>query len=78
MRKRPTVAALQKLCSNFNAAYPVGTRVILIMDTGIARTVVDSPAHVLGGHSAVAWFEGVRGAYSIENNRVTKDEDHAS
>jgi hypothetical protein len=61
---------LTKLVNTFNALYPVGTPVILRTDSGEVETTVAGPAQVLGGHSAVAWFAGVSGAYSIEDRRV--------
>ena len=66
----PTKAALQKIVDRFNRAFPPGTKVILRKDSGEVETVVSSAANILGGHSAVAWFEGASGAYSIEDNRV--------
>lgn len=69
-RKQPTVAQLQKLVNKFNRRYPVGTPVVLCKDSGEVNTKVRAPAEVMQGHSAVAWFEGVSGAYSIENDRV--------
>lgn len=63
-------AQLQSLVDRFNRAYPVGTEVILRKDTGEIVTRVSAAAMVLSNHSAVAWFEGVSGAYSIEDGRV--------
>ena len=68
-RKR-TEKALAAIVEHFNRCYPVGTRVILRKDTGEVETSVRYPAQVLSGHSAVAWFDGVSGAYSIEDERV--------
>jgi hypothetical protein len=70
MRKGPSLKTLLQIVERFNQDYPVGTPVMLKKDTGIVETVVDAPAEVLGGHSAVGWFRGVRGCYSIENGRV--------
>lgn len=63
-RKRIT-ASLEAAVKDFNERFPVGTAVVLRKDTETIRTVVEHPAEILGGHSAVAWFQGVRGAYSI-------------
>jgi hypothetical protein len=60
---------LQKIITEFNTAYPVGTDVILRKDSGEIETRVRDHARELCG-SAVAWFVGVSGAYSIEDNRV--------
>lgn len=73
MRKRPSIAELSKIVEEFNRDFPVGTNVILKKDTGVVETVVESPAEILGGHSAVGWFRGVRGCYSIEGGRVWMD-----
>lgn len=70
MRKGPSLKTLLQIVERFNQDYPVGTPVMLKKDTGIVETVVEAPAEVLGGHSAVGWFRGVRGCYSIENGRV--------
>lgn len=64
-RKRIT-AALEAIVSDFNNRFPVGSAVMLQKDTETIRTVVEHPAEILGGHSAVAWFAGVRGAYAID------------
>lgn len=70
MRKGPSLKTLLQIVERFNRDFPVGTPVMLRKDTGIVETVVEAPAEVLGGHSAVGWFRGVRGAYSIENGRA--------
>jgi len=70
MRRGPTLKTLQKVVDKFNAEYPVGTKVILRKDSGEVDTEVRAPAEVLEGHSAVGWFVGVSGCYSIEDNRV--------
>ena len=49
----------------FNVDFPVGSKVRLRMDSGEVDTCVAAPAILLGGHSPVAFFDGVRGAYSI-------------
>jgi hypothetical protein len=70
MFRPPSKAKLEKLVNDFNASFPVGTRVVLRKDSGEVVTTVGSPAYMLGGHSPVAMFDGVSGAYSIEDNRV--------
>ncbi len=70
MAKKST-KQLQKIVDGFNETFPVGTEVLLRKDTEVVRTVVEAPAEILGGHSAVGWFRGVRGCYSIENGRVS-------
>jgi hypothetical protein len=71
IRRPPSAAQLQKIVDRFNHDFPVGTVVVLRKDTGNFRTKVRHPAYIMGGHSAVAFFEGVSGAYSIENDRVS-------
>ncbi len=57
----------------FNETCPVGTAGHLLRDNGQAvPTIVESPAHLLGGHIAVARFQGLRGFFSIE--RFIKEE----
>jgi len=66
MTKAPSIKKLQAEVDRFNRAYPTGTRVILKNDLGIeTETRVRHPAQILDGHSAVAWFDGVSGVYSI-------------
>lgn len=66
MKKRPHAEQLQRTVDKFNARFPVGSEVILRTDTGEVETKVISEAMVLGGHTAVGWFEGVAGCYAIE------------
>ena len=68
--KPPKQSDLQRLVDDFNTRYPVGSQVILRTDSGERDTRVIHAAEVMGGHSAVAWFDGIRGAYSIEDDRV--------
>jgi hypothetical protein len=74
MKKGPSLKTLIQIVDRFNKDFPVGTAVMLKKDNGIVETVVESPAQVLGGHSAVGWFRGVRGCYSIEGGRVWMSE----
>jgi hypothetical protein len=70
MRRGPTLKTLEGIVNKFNSAFPVGTKVVLRKDSGEVETEVRAPAEVLQGHSAVGWFVGVSGCYSIEDNRV--------
>lgn len=70
MRRGPTMKTLERIVERFNRDYPVGSECVLRKDSGAVTTRVAAPAFVLSGHSAVAFFEGVRGAYSIEDSRV--------
>lgn len=69
--RRPSKAKLERIVELFNTRFPVGAEVLLRKDSGVIETRVREPAFLLSGHSAVAFFEGVSGAYSIEDNRVT-------
>ena len=62
--------ALLEIIELFNAAFPVGTPCILRRGSGAVETRVRGPAELLSGHSAVAWFDLVTGAYSTEDSRV--------
>ncbi len=64
--KRRNQFDLLKIVNEFNSRYPVGTAVILRKDFGEVATKVRGVAVVLGGHSAVAFFEGLSGCYAIE------------
>jgi hypothetical protein len=55
------------MVDEFNALYPVGSLVILRTDSGPKEVVVRARAEILGGHSAVGWFEGISGCYDIED-----------
>ncbi len=70
MQKQKSKAQLQRIVNRFNENYPVGSKVVLRKDTAVIETEVRAPAEILSGHSAVAWFKGVSGAYSIEDDRV--------
>lgn len=68
--KASELKKLHNLVRKFNRQFPVGTAVMLSKDSGEIATVVSAEAELMGGHSAVAWFSGVRGCYSIEDKRV--------
>jgi hypothetical protein len=70
--RQPSKQQLEAICQRFNKHFPVGTRVRLRKDSEDVHTTVRGEAYVLGGHSAVAFFEGVSGAYSIEDDRVLR------
>lgn len=68
--KKASTAKVQKIVDAFNAEFPVGTKLMLRKDSVEVETEVKAPAEVLQGHSAVGWFVGVSGCYSIEDDRV--------
>ena len=62
---------LQSIIDRFNRDCPVGTTVLVEKDNGEKiKTKVKHPATILGGHTAVGWFEDITGCYIL--NRVTK------
>jgi len=66
MKRQKSLKELQTIMEGFNSEFPVGSKVILRKDSGEIETSVRAPAEVLSGHSAVGWFAGVSGCYSIE------------
>lgn len=66
--KQPSLLSLQDQVDQFNAEHHVGTQVNLRLDSGEVKTVtVKHKATILGGHSAVGWFEEVSGCYALRN-----------
>ncbi|QWA09573.1 hypothetical protein GTU79_19745 [Sodalis ligni] len=67
MIKRPSLKKLQAECDRFNAAVPVGSKVLVQLDNHDEpmETTTRSAAEVLSGHSAVVWLDGVRGCYLL-------------
>ncbi len=56
----------QEECDRFNAQYPIGTNGVITKDVGKPMyTCLKHPAQVMGS-SAVAFFEGISGAYLLE------------
>lgn len=71
--KQKSLAKLQKEVDDFNLAYPVGSEVDVKLDSGkLIHTKVTNEATILGGHSAVGWFNDISGCYSLD--RVTGHE----
>lgn len=61
----------ERLVAEWNAKYLVGQPVIVTKDDGdeiVTKTLHE--ATLLGGHTAVCWFEGITGAYLLERARV--------
>ena len=75
--KRPSRKVLDQIVAEFNRSFPIGTAVLLRRAFGQdhLRTEVTAAAVVMCGHSAVAWFRGVSGCFSIEQDRVCRDPD---
>lgn len=66
--KKKSPKQLQKAIDDFNAKYKVGDDVKVKLDT--KETIVakvEYPATILGGHTAVGWFQhpDISGCYSL-------------
>jgi hypothetical protein len=71
---KPNLKVLQKTVDAWNAKYPVGTKVVVTLDSGERKeTVTRSEAEVLSGHSAVIWIEGIRGCYLLDRVRAIEE-----
>lgn len=65
---QPSLKKIQSQVDNFNSKHSVGDSVKLRLDSGEVKEVkISHPATILGGHSAVGWFEGVSGCYSLSS-----------
>ena len=65
--KRTTPAQRRAQVDAFNKHCPVGTAVWVTKDSGQrVAGVVTHPAHMLGGHTQVAWTTCARGGYVLE------------
>lgn len=66
--KQPSQEQLEKQVNTFNEIYSIGDKVRLHVDDNSVKTVtVSNKATILGGHSAVGWFEEISGCYSLDN-----------
>lgn len=68
--KRPTAAQLQAQCDAWNARHPLGTQIVFENIRGegeSARGNTTSEAQVMGGHSAVIWFDGKSGCVDLDH-----------
>lgn len=71
--RKPNQKALKKQVEEFNSTYAIGCAVDLTLDNGfVFKTKVKEKAILLGGHSAVAWFENVVGCYAISKVNTVK------
>ncbi|MHC4644186.1 MAG: hypothetical protein ACYTBJ_01695 [Planctomycetota bacterium] len=65
-KRKPSLKKLQAEVDRFNEECPVGTAVTVTKDLGdVVHTKVRFPAEVLSGHTAVGWFEDIRGCYLL-------------
>jgi hypothetical protein len=70
-RARPSTRELQKKCDRFNDRAVVGTKVRVKRDNGdVVETTTRSAAHVLGGHTAVVFVDGISGCYALERVEI--------
>ncbi len=61
----------QKKVDEWNNKYSVGQKVIVKMDDDSDFTTTTRyPAELLGGHTAVGWFIGIRGCYSLDRAKA--------
>lgn len=57
----------EKMIADFNSKYSAGDKVKLLKDDDSVEVVtVSSKATLLGGHTAVGWFEEISGCYLLE------------
>lgn len=55
---------------------PEGTRVVVRKDNGKEySTTITAGAHLLGGHTAVIWLDGISGCYALERVRKATEAD---
>jgi hypothetical protein len=65
--KRPTRQKPETAVQKWNERHPIGTSVTVKLDSGETRaTTTRSEAHVLSGHTAVIWLEGITGCYLLD------------
>jgi hypothetical protein len=65
-----------KEANDWNDKYDVGQKVIVKMDDGSEKTTITKyQATVMGGHTAVGWFEGIRGGYLLKRARTIEFEE---
>jgi len=70
MKQKP-IEQLELEVENFNLKYNVGDAVKVELDSGkILQTTVKAPAQIMGGHSAVGWFNDITGCYSLDRVRA--------
>lgn len=69
--KQKTQAQLESQVHSFNKSVLIGGRVKIEMPDGEIKIVtVKAPASILGGHSAVGWFNEISGCYSLDKVRL--------
>lgn len=68
---KPSRVKIQELeVENWNLKHPVGKKVKVELDNGSwIETTTNAPASMLGGHTAVAWLNGISGCYRLSRVR---------
>lgn len=67
MKKQKSQKELQAQIDKFNSTYGIGCKVDIQKDDGsIICVTVANKATIMGGHSAVGWFQEIRGCYSLD------------
>lgn len=62
-----SIRVMESKIEFFNKNHPVGSDVFVIKDNGDRiKTQVKHPACIMGGHTAVAWLDGIIGAYALD------------
>jgi len=66
--KQKSLKKLQQQVDDFNSKVAIGQKVQIKMweDGEWQEATVSHPATILSGHSAVGWFEEVRGCHSLD------------
>lgn len=66
--KQKSQRQLQSEVDKFNEVHKIGDKVKLKLDLGEEREVIiRHQATILGGHTAVGWFEGISGCYALSS-----------
>ena len=72
--RRPSAAAEERDVKEWNRKYPVGTPVEVRMDDGSTRRGKTLwPASMMAERIAVAWVEGISGAYRLNRVRAVSE-----
>ena len=68
--KQKSQKQLELEVENFNLKFKVGDKVKLEVDGGeIKEVTVKHEATILGGHSAMGWFNEISGCYQLDRVR---------
>lgn len=68
--KQKSIKQLELEVENFNLKFKTGDKINIEKDNGeIQEVTVRAPATIMGGHSAVGWFEEISGCYQLDRVR---------